>query len=197
MAIPGSAACFLTLSLLLQPYAIVRFASATSDSPSPRLHTSTISEERGQDPLSKILAIYRKVSRNYDDHLLEMYSGKMDIVPTFAGLFAAAVNTAFIIAIYPNPVNTTNTLLVQLIQITSYGPSTAQPSTLSASTGYSSAEFWTQGLAYASLTFNLFAAFGAVLGEQWLGYYKTNHYGRGSLESRYKQGHCKYQMLQD
>ena len=98
----------------------------------------------------------------------------------------------------PNPLNTTNTLLLQLIQISLNGPSGTQLSTLSASTGYSSTNFWTQLLAYASLALSLFAAFGAVLGKQWLGYYKANCYGRGSLkvESRCRQRHRKFQQLQ-
>ena len=96
----------------------------------------------------------------------------------------------------PNPVDTTNGLLVQLIQISLYGPSAAQPATLSASTGYSSANFWTQALAYTSLAFSLLAAFGAVLGKRWLGYYKATCYGRGSLEDRCQQRHRRFQGLQ-
>jgi len=112
-----------------------------------------------------------------------------------AGLFSA-VNTAFIIAMQPNPVDTTNALLVQLLQ-TLDGSSTVQPTTLSAPTGYSSAYVWAQALAYASLAFSLLAAFGAVLGKQWIGYYQTNCYGSGSLEARCEQRHRKFQKLQN
>ncbi|KAG1726475.1 hypothetical protein EDB19DRAFT_226478, partial [Suillus lakei] len=42
-------------------------------------------------------------------------------------------------------------------------------------------------IAYASLSMSLLAAFGAVLGKQWLGYYKSNRYGRGSQEERGKR----------
>ncbi|KAG1886676.1 hypothetical protein F4604DRAFT_1675549 [Suillus subluteus] len=42
---------------------------------------------------------------------------------------------------------------------------------------------WIQTLAYASLAFSILAAFGAVLGKQWLHYYMTNR-GRGTLEER-------------
>lgn len=92
----------------------------------------------------------------------------------------------------PNPVDTTNTLLVQLIQVTLGGPSAAQPMMILPSTGYSSSQVWTQALAYASLALSLVAAFGAVLGKQWLGYYKTRRYGRGSLEAQCKQRHRKF-----
>jgi hypothetical protein len=53
-----------------------------------------------------------------------------------------------------------------------------------------------QALAYVSLTFSLLAALGAVLGKQWLGYYKTKRYGRGSLADRCKQRHRTFQKLQ-
>jgi hypothetical protein len=105
----------------------------------------------------------------------------------------SAINTAFIIAMQPNSVNTTNTLLVQLIQVTMYGPSAIQPETISPFTGYSS-NWWTQALAYTSLSFSLLAALGAVLGKQWLGYYKSKRYG--SLSDRCKQRHRKFQKLQ-
>jgi hypothetical protein len=96
----------------------------------------------------------------------------------------------------PNPVDTTNVLLAQLVQTSLNGSSVAQPMIISSSTGYSSSDFWTQALAYTSLAFSLLAAFGAVLGKQWLGYYKTNRYVRGSLEERCKQRHRKFQGLE-
>ncbi|KAG2143681.1 hypothetical protein DEU56DRAFT_733057, partial [Suillus clintonianus] len=129
------------------------------------LQTSTIAEERGKDVRSKFWAAYKRVSGEYDDNMLEMCNSNMDIILIFAGLFSAA-NTAFIIAMQPNPVDTTNALLLQLIQISLHGPSAAQQTILSPSTDYSS-NFWTQALAYTSLSLSLLAAFGAVLGKQW------------------------------
>ncbi|OAX35585.1 hypothetical protein K503DRAFT_668404, partial [Rhizopogon vinicolor AM-OR11-026] len=117
-----------------------------------------------KDPTSRFWAAYKKVSSEYDDDMLERCNGNMDIVLIFAGLFSAA-NTAFIIAMQPNPIDTTNALLVQLIQITLNGPSAVQPMIISS--GYSSSDFWMQALAYASLAFSLLAAFGAVMGKQW------------------------------
>ncbi|KAG2361532.1 hypothetical protein BDR07DRAFT_1409505, partial [Suillus spraguei] len=43
-----------------------------------------------------------------------------------------------------------------------------------------------QSIAYASLSFSLLAALWAVLGKQWLGYYKLQRYGRGSEEEQAK-----------
>ncbi|OAX34030.1 hypothetical protein K503DRAFT_835347 [Rhizopogon vinicolor AM-OR11-026] len=148
------------------------------------LQNSTIAVETAKDPLSKFWGAYKKVASEHDDEMLERCNGNMDIVLIFAGLFSA-INTAFIIATQPDPVNTTNTLLVQLIQITAYGPTSIQPAALSSFAGYPS-NFWTQALAYVSLGFSLLAALGAVLGKQWLGYYKTKRFGRGSLADRCK-----------
>ncbi|KAG1751839.1 hypothetical protein EDB19DRAFT_1628328 [Suillus lakei] len=158
------------------------------------LQASTIAEERGKDIRSKFWAAYKKVSGEFDDNMLERCNSNMDIILIFAGLFSA-INTSFIIAMQPNSVDTTNALLVLLIQITLYGPSAAQSMSLSSSTNYSSI-FWMQALAYMSLALSLLAAFGAVMGKQWLNFYKTGRYGDGSLEERCKQRHNKYKGLE-
>ncbi|KAG0698557.1 hypothetical protein DFH29DRAFT_810200, partial [Suillus ampliporus] len=130
------------------------------------LKISSIAEERGKGVRSKFWAAYKKVSGEFDDNMFERCNGNMDIILIFGGLFAT-VNTGFIIAMQPNPLDTTNALLVQLIQTTANGPSAAQPAIISPITSYSSSDFWMQALAYMSLTLSLFAAFGAVLGKQW------------------------------
>ena len=112
-----------------------------------------------------------------------------------AGLFSA-VNTAFIVAMLPNPVDTTNALLFQLTNIALNNSSSTQSPILYPSTGYFSSNTWTQALAYTSLASSLLAAFGAVMGKQWLFYYKTNRYDHGSLEDRCKRRHHKFQKLQ-
>ena len=96
----------------------------------------------------------------------------------------------------PSPVDTTNVLLSQLIQITLQGSSATQPLTPTINPPFG---FWTQMtqmLAYLSLLFSLFAAFGAIMGKHWLGHYKTNRHGRGTPEERCKQRHHKFQQLQ-
>ncbi|KAG1773521.1 hypothetical protein EDD22DRAFT_737830, partial [Suillus occidentalis] len=117
-----------------------------------------------KDALSKFWAAYKTVSGEYDEDMLERCNGNMDIVLIFAGLFSA-VNTAFIIAMQPDPIDITNVLLVQLIQNTS--GSATQPTILPPPTGFSSSKSWMQALAYASLAFSLLAAYGAVMGKQW------------------------------
>ena len=94
----------------------------------------------------------------------------------------------------PNPGDTTNALMVQLIKIAVDGPSAVNLSELSSSTGYSSSTAWMQALAYASLSFSVLAAFGAVMGKQWLNSYKAAR-GRGSLQERGMQRQRKLDGL--
>jgi len=75
--------------------------------------------------------------------------------------------------------NSTNILLLQLVQNTSLNAA-IPPVTESVTTAT-----WFQGFAYAALSFSLLAAFGAVLGKQWLSHYKCND-AHGSLERRGK-----------
>ncbi|KAG1742133.1 hypothetical protein EDB19DRAFT_673428 [Suillus lakei] len=74
-------------------------------------------------------------------------------------------------------------------------PSAPQSITLPQPAGYSSSDVWAQSLAYASLLLSLFAAFGAILGKQWLGYYKSNRHGQGSLEERGRRRQQKMEAL--
>lgn len=48
---------------------------------------------------------------------------------------------------------------------------------------------------YASLSMSLLAAFGTLLGKQWLRYHKSNRYGRGSQEEREKRRQEKFDGL--
>jgi hypothetical protein len=75
------------------------------------------------------------------------------------------------------------------------GTSAPQSITLPQPAGYSPSDVWAQSLAYASLLLSLFAAFGAILGKQWLGYYKSNRYGHGSIEERGRRRQQKMEAL--
>ncbi|KAG0699431.1 hypothetical protein DFH29DRAFT_936974 [Suillus ampliporus] len=97
----------------------------------------------------------------------------------------------------PNPGDTTNDLLLHLIKITAYGPSAVPDiSSLSSFTGYPSSIVWMRTLACASLAFSVLAAFGAVMGKQWLNSYKAAR-GRGSLEERGMRRQMKLDGLED
>ncbi|KAJ8586814.1 hypothetical protein M405DRAFT_716328, partial [Rhizopogon salebrosus TDB-379] len=120
-----------------------------------------------KDVESKFWATYKKVSNEHDNDFLERANDDMGIILTFAGLFSA-VNSTFIIGMQPNPGDTTNILMLQLIKIIADIPNAASDiSYLSSSTGYPSSIVWMQTLAYASLAFSVLAAFGAVMGKQW------------------------------
>jgi hypothetical protein len=64
----------------------------------------------------------------------------------------------------PNPGDTTNVLIVQLIKIAVDGSGTINLSDLSSFTGYVSSTVWMQAFAYTSLSFSVLIAFGAVMG---------------------------------
>ncbi|KAJ8580121.1 hypothetical protein M405DRAFT_721259, partial [Rhizopogon salebrosus TDB-379] len=120
-----------------------------------------------KDVQSKFWATYKRVSNEYDDDFLERANDDMAIILTFAGLFSA-VNSTFIVGMQPNPADTTNFLMLQLIKIVAEGPNAVNDiNGLSSSTGYPSSTVWMQTLAYASLSFSVLAAFGAVMGKQW------------------------------
>ncbi|KAG2130148.1 uncharacterized protein EDB93DRAFT_1061994, partial [Suillus bovinus] len=120
-----------------------------------------------KDDTSKFWATYKKVSTEYDDDFLGQANDDMDIILTFAGLFSA-VNSTFLVGMQPNPGDTTNALLLYLIQLNVSGQnSLPNVDTLSSTTRFDPSTVWTQALAYASLTFSVLAAFGAVLGKQW------------------------------
>ncbi|KAG1888082.1 hypothetical protein F4604DRAFT_1522384, partial [Suillus subluteus] len=115
---------------------------------------------------SKFWMMYDEVLKEYNDALLLQGNGNMNIILTFAGLFSA-VNSTFIVAMQPNAGDTTNDLLLHLIEIAVDPNGVHDISNLSSSTGYTSSTVWMQVLAYASLTFSVLAAFGAVWGKQW------------------------------
>ncbi|KAG1805853.1 uncharacterized protein BJ212DRAFT_1202143, partial [Suillus subaureus] len=105
----------------------------------------------------------------HDNEFLEHYDGDMDIVLIFSGLFSA-VNIAFIATVGPNSATTTDALLMQIIMLmvmNSNGTSITDNYPLLVPPAYSNGQVWFQTLAYASLSFSLLAAFGAVLGKQW------------------------------
>lgn len=85
--------------------------------------------------------------------------------------------------------NSTNILLSQLVQNTS--PNTVIPPV----TGSGTTATWFQGFTYVALSFSLLAAFGAVLGKQWLSHYKCNNI-HGSVEERGKLRQQKFDGLE-
>ena len=84
-------------------------------------------------------------------------------------------------------------ILVNKIDNTTFPPEEAA---LPIWTGPSSTTVWIQTLAYTSLSSSLLAAFGAVLGKQWLGHFKTSRFGRGALHERCERRQQKLDGLE-
>ncbi|KAG1820659.1 hypothetical protein EV424DRAFT_1322923, partial [Suillus variegatus] len=146
-----------------------------------------------EDNRYRFWGLYGQVAAEHDQKFLDRYTNDMESILLFSGLFST-VSSSFIVAmesnLSPDPSDTTNALLAQIVQIglgnlIAAGSTPADP----ASTWSPPASaVRIQMIAYASLSMSLLAAFGAVLGRQWLGYYKFYRYGygRGSLENRGK-----------
>ena len=96
----------------------------------------------------------------------------------------------------PNPSDTTNSLLKILINKIDNSTFPPQEASLPVWNGPSSTSIWVQTLAYTSLSTSLLAAFGAVLGKQWLGHFKTTRFGRGTLQERCQQRQKKLDGLE-
>jgi Family of unknown function (DUF6535) len=96
-----------------------------------------------------------------------------------------------------NPIasDTTNSLLKILINKVDNTTFPAQEASLPVWTGPSSTIIWIQTLAYTSLSSSLLAAFGAVLGKQWLGHFKTTRFGGGALRERCQRRQQKLNAL--
>ncbi|KAG1843869.1 hypothetical protein C8R48DRAFT_541521, partial [Suillus tomentosus] len=125
-----------------------------------------------KDERSRFWRVYRRVAEEHDSEFLERYTSDMNIILIFSGLFSA-VGTSFIVAMEsdfsPDPSDTTNALLKQLVQIglgnlAEAGSTPVDPASTWSPTA---STLWVQMIAYASLSMSLLAAFGAVLGMQW------------------------------
>ncbi|KAG1860930.1 hypothetical protein F4604DRAFT_1626711, partial [Suillus subluteus] len=141
------------------------------------LQNSTIvpKTQSDKDIRSRFWETYRQVAEERDSGFLERSHSDMKNILLISGLFSATI-TSFIVAmesiLSPDPSDTTNALLTQLVHI-GLGNLTA-----AGSTPANPAPTWSpavpdvgiQMIAYASLSMSLLAAFGAVLGKQWLGY---------------------------
>lgn len=99
----------------------------------------------------------------------------------------------------PNSATTTDALLTQIITLmvmNSQGTPITDNYPLPVPPAYSNGQVWFQTMAYASLSFSLLAAFGAVLGKQWLRFYRLKRFGCGSLEERGRSRQQKFDSLE-
>ena len=117
-----------------------------------------------------------------------------------AGLFSA-VSSAFIVnmqsSLSPSASDTTNAVLMILVNKIDNNTFPAQEATLPVWTGPSNTTVWIQTLAYASLSSSLLGAFGAMLAKQWLGHFKTSRFGRGgALRERCQTRQKKFDGLE-
>ena len=181
------------------------------------MHDSDLFPRTGKDAPSRFWAAYERVANQHDVAFLERHNSDLDVLLIFvssiiahyelsesivafpkAGLFSA-ISSAFIVnmssLLVPQPSDTTNALLMILINKVANGTFSDQDASLPVWTGPGSTIIWIQSLAYTSLSTSLLAAAGAVLGKQWLGHFKSTRLGRGSLEERCTRRQQKYNGL--
>jgi len=94
-----------------------------------------------------------------------------------------------------DPSDTTNVLLKILAHTINNNTFSAEDLILPTWTGPGSTTVWIQSVAYASLSTSLLAAFGAVLGKQWLSQFKLTRFGRGALEEGCRERQLKIRGL--
>jgi Family of unknown function (DUF6535) len=181
------------------------------------MYESDIFERTRKDAPSRFWSTYERVAKQHDDEFIERHSGDLDVLLIFvrapffastltefkrivqAGLFSA-VSSAFIVnmqsSLSPIASDTTNALLMILINTVNSSIFPAQQAPLPIWNGPSSTTIWIQTLAYTSLSSSLLAAFGAVLGKQWLGHFKTSRFGRGALHERCQRRQKKLDAME-
>ena len=181
------------------------------------MHDSDFFPHTGKDAPSRFWSAYERVAKQHDNEFIERHNGEMDVLLIFvradlfastwdsfegvlqAGLFSA-VSSAFIVnmqsSLMPSASDTTNALLKILVNKIDNATFPPQEAALPVWTGPSSTTIWIQTFAYTSLSSSLLAAFGAVLGKQWLGHFKTSRFGRGALHERCERRQQKLDGLE-
>ncbi|KAG8900483.1 hypothetical protein FRC00_012709 [Tulasnella sp. 408] len=146
-----------------------------------------IPPEFGHDG-GKFYHYYDQLADEVDEDLSKRLKSQLDSLLIFAGLFAG-VNSAFLARTLPmmsaDPANDTNALLLQLVR-GGNGTINSEADLPSATFSPPSAIYPVNVLFAVSLTCALMSSFLAVLGQQWLVYYR-NRSGGGAEYQRNEQ----------
>ncbi|KAG8933522.1 hypothetical protein FRC00_013115 [Tulasnella sp. 408] len=131
---------------------------------------------------------YDELAEEYDENLVKNLKAQLDGILIFAGLFAG-VNSTFLVFTLPqlsaNPADDTNALLLQ-IALGSNSSITSTADLPSASFLPSPRIYLVNVLFSASLMLALFSSLLAVLGQQWIVYYRKQG-GGGPDDRRWEQ----------
>ncbi|KAJ6587180.1 hypothetical protein DFH09DRAFT_1142834 [Mycena vulgaris] len=164
---------------------------AASGSSQVKSDKDEIRDERGEETCESALVwqIYTDEAQKADAIMTEGWSRSIDILLVFTGLFSAVLTT-FIIQSYalmlPNPLDTTNALLAQLVSQKFDAPVM--------STGSQPAHHihWVNGLWFSALACSLSTALIAMLTKQWLEAYLPNVSGSPRHRARQRQSRFMY-----
>ncbi|KZV86741.1 hypothetical protein EXIGLDRAFT_801646, partial [Exidia glandulosa HHB12029] len=122
------------------------------------------------DDAARVWKVYRKEANAYDAALLDGWSGTLDILLIFAGLFSA-VATAFVIESYqllqPDSAAYTAAALYILVSATNHSTGIVLPSPPDLQYASSLAR-WINGLWFTSILLSLIVALLSILVKQWI-----------------------------
>ncbi|KAG8912753.1 hypothetical protein FRC01_004921 [Tulasnella sp. 417] len=128
---------------------------------------------------------YDRLAKDLDEDLVESIRETLDGLLVFSGLFAG-VNSAFLAVslsmMSPDPTGATQDLIRELIRISSNSTLTQSTDLQPEPFSPTSDAILVNQLFTGSLTCSLVAAFFAVLGKQWIAYYKKR--GGGGVEKQ-------------
>ncbi|KAN0092555.1 hypothetical protein V8E55_003339 [Tylopilus felleus] len=148
------------------------------------------------DRVTQFWTKYSKEADDYDDHFLEKSGNNIEGVLLFSGLFSA-VSASFLVSIQaglkPDPTDTTNALLMMLVNANNHSAFSNQALGIPAWNGPSPTTVCCQALGYAALSASLLAALGAVLAKQWLSDF--TRFRRGPLQERGRRRQQKLDSL--
>ncbi|KAG8873439.1 hypothetical protein FRB98_009015, partial [Tulasnella sp. 332] len=152
----------------------------------------------GPDPgeLTGFWSEYDKLADAFDKDMIDALNDNLDSLLIFAGLFSGVNSSALFYSLSnlsANPVNTTNALLVIVIQQLANGNASASNANALVNEAYTPQGSTVQNNAFfaASLVMSLLAAFGAVLAKQWLLHY-TQTGQIGALETQCRKRQKKF-----
>ncbi|KAG8901800.1 hypothetical protein FRC00_004397 [Tulasnella sp. 408] len=162
------------------------------DAKNPALFDAPVPpQEFGQDG-GKFYHYYDTLADEIDDNMVAGLKEQLDGLLIFAGLFAG-VNSAFLALtlplMSPDPADDTNALLRDILFNLASGRNDSLPSTnaLPSKTFSPTSKILTVNVLFSvSLTFALVSSFMAVLGRQWLVYYRKRT-GGGPERQRWEQ----------
>ncbi|KAG2151206.1 uncharacterized protein EDB93DRAFT_1276132 [Suillus bovinus] len=173
--------------------------NCSSNAGPSRLSGPQVQESASNVPLVRGLAlanIMKQVLDVLQDSTIVLKTGKDD-QSHFWWLYKRLSSSQWSLISVPTPAIPQMPFLKQivLIGLGNLAKAGSMPADLASTWSPTTPSLWINKIAYASLSMSLLAAFGAVLGKRWLGYYKLERYVCGLEEEQAKCRQKKFNGL--